>query len=329
MDVSAFRAQLQHTLGDTRLDRLGKLYRGKVRDTYQRGDTLFLVTTDRISAFDHVLGTVPFKGEILNRVTAFWMEKTKEVAKSALLDLPDPNVMVARACRPLPIELVIRGYLTGSLWRDYTAGKAGVYGVPLPEGMKKDQRFDQPIITPSTKAEIGKHDEAISVEEIVKQGLVERRVFDEACDKARALFARGQEWAASRGLILVDTKYEFGLAGAELLLIDEVHTMDSSRYWEAGEYQERFMRGDDQKMLDKENVRQWLIRERGFSGQGTPPSLPDEVRVSTAQLYANAFERITGEEFSAKAGDVHRRIEESLAAKGYLRPHPGPLPSGA
>jgi phosphoribosylaminoimidazole-succinocarboxamide synthase len=240
------------------------------------------------------------------------------VSANHVLDVPDPNVMVVRACRALPVELVIRGYLTGSLWRDYQQGAgAKAYGLALAEGLRKDQRFEAPIITPTTKAEIGEHDAPISLEQIVAQGLVERRVLDEACARARALFARGQEWARTRGLLLVDTKYEFGLAGSELLLIDEVHTMDSSRFWEAAEYEARLARGDDQKMLDKENVRQWLIRERGFSGQGSPPALPDEVRVDAARIYVSAFERITGQSLDAAEGDPRPRIERALKAKGY------------
>lgn len=318
MDDALIRDQLSHTLVETRFPGLGERYRGKVRDTYRSGDVLLLVTTDRISAFDHVLGTVPFKGEILNRTTAFWLEKTRDVAKSALLDVPDPNVMVAKATRPLPIEMVVRGYLTGSLWRDYQGNRAGAYGIDLPEGMKKDQRFERPVITPSTKAAIGLHDEPISRAEILRRGLCDARTFDAACEKALALFACGQDLALRRGLILVDTKYEFGIGGGELLLIDEVHTMDSSRYWEAGEYERRLCAGQDQKMLDKENVRQWLIRERGFSGQGTPPALPDEVRIDAARIYANAFERITGETIRTPAGDVHARIEGNLRRRGLL-----------
>ncbi len=318
MDEQILRRQLAHTLGDTTFPALGQLYRGKVRDTYRQGDRLVLVTSDRISAFDHVLGTVPFKGEILNRTAAFWFDQTKDVAKSHLLSVPDPNVMVGRACRPLPIELVVRGYLTGSLWRDYEAGRAGVYGVPFPAGMKKDEQFPQPVITPTTKEAIGKHDEPISREEIIRRGLVPADVLDRAYAAALALFARGQEVVRSRGLILVDTKYEFGLAGDELLVIDEIHTMDSSRYWEAAEYDARFGAGQDQKMLDKENVRQWLIRERGFSGHGTPPPLPDEVRMDIARIYAGAYERITGQTFAPEGGDVHARIERNLKAAGLL-----------
>jgi phosphoribosylaminoimidazole-succinocarboxamide synthase len=318
MNEKAYRDQLPHTLAQTDLKGLGTRRQGKVRDTYVKGDRIFIVTTDRISAFDHVLGTVPFKGEILNRTAAFWFEKTKDVVPNHVVAVPDPNVLVGRACKALPVEFVVRGYLTGSLWRDYQDGKAGTgYGLTLPTGMKKDERFAQAIITPTTKAEVG-HDEAISYRQIVDRGLVSKQVLDLAYERTLALFARGQEWARSRGLILVDTKYEFGLAGDELLVIDEIHTMDSSRYWEADEYETRYAQGGEQKMLDKENVRQWLIKERGFKGEGTPPALTDEVRIDTARIYAKAFERITGQSFEAGPGEVAGRIEGALETAGFL-----------
>ncbi len=319
MDSSLFRSQLLFALGDFDLPALGELHRGKVRDSFRKGDRLTIVTTDRISAFDRVLGTVPFKGEILNRTAAFWFEKTRSVAPNHLLDVPDPNAMVVRACRPLPMELVVRDYLTGSLWRDYQSGAgAKAYGLELPQGLAKDQRFETPLITPTTKAELGAHDEPISLARLVSEGLVEKRHLERACEMALGLFAAGQQWAQTRGLILVDTKYEFGLAGNELLVIDEIHTMDSSRYWEAAEYQARLARGADQRMLDKENVRQWLIRERNFSGQGPTPSLPDEVRADVGRIYAQAFERITGQRLPLQVGDTRGRIEKNLRAKGYL-----------
>jgi len=310
--------QLPYALAKTDFQGLGERYGGKVRDNYRHGDRYVLVTTDRISAFDHVLGTIPFKGEALNRLAVFWFDKTKDLAPNHLLDCPDPNVMVARRCEPLPVEFVVRGYLTGSLWRDYEAGKAAVYGIDFPLGLKKDQGLEKPILTPSTKEALGKHDEPIGPREIVARGLVDAKRLDEASEMAVALFAAGQAWAESRGLILVDTKYEFGVYQDKLVVIDEMHTMDSSRYWEAGEYAARFARGDDQKMLDKENVRQWLIRERGFSGHGTPPPLPDEVRVEVARIYLNAFQRITGTPMPVRVGPVVPRIEAALRAKGYL-----------
>ncbi len=312
------RAQLPHTLRQLDLPSLGSLYRGKVRDNYSRGDQIVMVTSDRVSAFDHVLGTIPFKGEVLSRLTTFWFEKVKDIAPTHILSVPDPSVMVVKRASAFPVEIVIRGYITGSLWRDYQSGKAGAYGIDWPVGLKKDQRFDRPIITPSTKAEYGKHDEPISEAEILKQKLVTPELWREACDVAQRLFARGQEWAASRGLILVDTKYEMGLAGGKLVVIDEIHTPDSSRYWLAREYLQRFMAGQEQQMLDKENIRQWLIKEHGFSGHGKPPALTDDVRVMLAKKYIEVFELLTGETFVSSGGDVQARIEQNLKKAGLL-----------
>jgi phosphoribosylaminoimidazole-succinocarboxamide synthase len=311
-------AQLPHTLRQLDLPALGSLYRGKVRDNYSRGDQIVMVTSDRISAFDHVLGTIPFKGEVLSRLTTFWFEKVKDIAPTHILSVPDPSVMVVKRATAFPVEIVIRGYITGSLWRDYLAGKAGAYGIDWPVGLKKDQRFDRPIITPSTKAEYGKHDEPISEAEILRQGLVSPELWKEACAIAQRLFARGQEWAASRGLILVDTKYEMGIADGKLVVIDEIHTPDSSRYWLAREYLQRFMAAQEQQMLDKENIRQWLIKEHGFSGHGKPPALTDEVRVMLARKYIEVFELLTGEVFESPGGDVQARIELNLRQAGLL-----------
>ncbi len=318
MNSSALSQQLPYTLRQTELPALGQPYRGKVRDTYRKGDRLVLVTSDRLSAFDHVLTTIPFKGEVLNRLAAFWFERTRHIVANHVLDVPDPNVLVARACEPFAVEVVVRGYLTGSLWRDYQKGTHTAYGVPFPEGLRKDEAFPAPVITPSTKAQYGQHDEPISEAEILARGLASARDWARITEAARGLFLEGQRQARSQGLILVDTKYEFGKVGDTLYVIDEMHTPDSSRYWVAGEYEERFARGEDQRMLDKENIRQWLIRERGFSGQGTPPPIPDDVRVSLAEKYLTAYARITGTPLELSVGDVHARIEKNLRGAGYL-----------
>jgi phosphoribosylaminoimidazole-succinocarboxamide synthase len=319
MTDEMLRAQLPHTLQQIDLPGVGELYRGKVRDNYSRGDRIVMVTTDRVSAFDHVLGTIPFKGEVLSRLTAFWFGKVKDIAPTHVIDLPDPSVMVVKRAKPFPVEIVIRGYVTGSLWRDYQAGKAGAYGIAWPAGLKKDQAFEQPVITPSTKEEYGKHDEPISEAEILKRGLVTPDLWKQATDVARKLFQRGQEWARTRGLILVDTKYEMGtLPDGTLVVIDEIHTPDSSRYWIADGYQDRFARGVDQAMLDKENIRQWLIQTHGFSGHGKPPPLTDDVRVMLARKYVDVYERLTGETFVSQVGSVEERIKANLRAKGYL-----------
>ena len=313
------RAQLPHTLRQADLPELGPLYRGKVRDNYSRGDDIVMITTDRVSAFDHVLGTIPFKGEVLSRLTLFWFDQVKDLAPTHLVAAPDPSVMVVKRAKALPVEIIVRGYITGSLWRDYQSGKAAAYGIEWPKGLTKDQPFDRPIITPSTKAEYGQHDEPISEADIVKRGLVAPEVWAEAVGIARRLFARGQEWARSRGLILVDTKYEMGLGpDGKVMVIDEIHTPDSSRYWVAGSYPERFARGEEPEMLDKENIRQWLIKEHGFSGHGTPPPLTDDVRVMLAKKYIDVFERLTGEKFVSRVGSVEERIRGNLAAAGYL-----------
>ena len=231
IDRELVRRQLAHTLDRTSFPGLGEPRRGKVRDVYVGGDRLILVTTDRLSAFDQVLTTLPFKGQLLNQLAAFWFEKTKDVAESHLLEVPDPNVLVARRCDPLPVEVVVRGHITGSLWRDYQAGRANqAYGLSLPPGLRKDAEFEAPIITPSTKAEGGAHDAPLSERALLGLGLVAERTWRQVRELALALFERGRSWARGRGLILVDTKYEFGLdqsRGGRVLLIDEIHTPDS------------------------------------------------------------------------------------------------------
>ena len=312
---------MQQVITGTRFNFPGQktLYKGKVRDVYNIADKyLVMVTTDRISAFDHVLGTIPFKGEVLSRLTAFWFDKVKDIAPIHLVSAPDPSVMVVKRAKALPVEVIIRGYITGSLWRDLQSGAAAAYGIDWPKDLRKDQRFPAPIITPSTKAEYGQHDLPISEADLVAKGLVPAATWKEATDIARRLFARGQEWAAKRGLILVDTKYEMGIADGKLVVIDEIHTPDSSRYWVADGYQQRFDAGQEQQMLDKENVRQWLIKEHGFSGQGKPPALTDEVRIMLARKYIEVFERLTGETFTSGVGSVAARIEKNLKAAGLL-----------
>ena len=313
-------AQLPYTLREADFPLLGELYRGKVRDNYSNGDRIVMITTDRLSAFDRVLTTIPFKGEILNRLTAFWFEKTKDIAPNHLLDVPDPSVLVVRRLKPLAVEMVVRGYLTGSLWRDYQAGKgAKAYGIELPREMRKDQKFERAILTPSTKEEVGKHDEPISPKELVGRGTISQKQWDEMARIALDLFAAGQAWAKQRGLILVDTKYEFGVdATGKLWVIDEIHTADSSRYWIADGSEERFRRGEDQKMLDKEFFRQWLIRERKYKGEGPLPEIPDEVRAQLAGKYVELVRTLTGTAPKLKVGDTRARIEKALRTKKYL-----------
>ena len=319
--MDLLRAQLPYTLREADFPHLGSLYRGKVRDNFSSGDRIVMVTTDRLSAFDRVLTTVPFKGELLNRLTVFWFDKTKDLAPNHILDVPDPSVLVVRKLRPHALEMVVRGYLTGSLWRDHQAGRgAKAYGVELDPAMRKDEKFAKPILTPSTKEAVGKHDEPISPRELIARGVVTQKQWDELSRYALALFAAGQEWARKQGLILVDTKYEFGVDGAgKIWLIDEIHTPDSSRYWIAEGSDERFRRGEDQRMLDKESFRQWLINERGYKGDGPLPDVPDDVRAQLASRYVELVEKLTGEQPRLEVGDTRKRIESALRAKKYLK----------
>jgi len=314
---SILNDQLGQTLLETRLPLPGR-YQGKVRDTYDLGDRMLIVATDRLSAFDVNLTSLPFKGQILNQIASFWFDATRDVAPNHILSQPDPSAVLVKKCKALPVEVIVRGYITGSLWRDYQKGTAGAYGIEFPAGLKKDQAFDSPILTPSTKAAVGEHDEPISSADVVKRGLVPADLWKEIEKRAMALFTRGQEIARKQGLILVDTKYEFGLHGDELLVIDEIHTPDSSRYWEASEYEQRFAAGQDQRMLDKENLRQWLIQERGYMGQGPAPEIPAEVRVDLARKYVMNFERLTGREFQPAVGDPIARLDANLRKAGLI-----------
>ncbi len=322
LDV-ALKQALTRPLTATDFSRLGKKYEGKVRDNYTTSDgRRVIVATDRISAFDRVLGTLPLKGQVLGFAAAWWFEKTRGIAPNHVLSVPDPNVLVARECQLVPVEMVVRAYLTGttstSIWIHYEQGKREFCGHRLPDGLKKHQRLDAPILTPSTKAAHGDHDVSASRDEILSISGMPAADFDRAAELAMALFHEGQRVCAERGLILVDTKYEFGKVGDALYVIDELHTPDSSRYWVADEYEARFAKGEDQRMLDKENIRQWLIRERNFSGHGTPPQIPNDVRVDLAEKYLTAYERITGTALKLEPGDVHARIEKNLRAAGYL-----------
>ena len=312
--MEIIKNQLTNTLDGFDLDGLGKKYKGKVRENFHMDNEIIMVTTDRISAFDHVLGTIPFKGQILTEIANFWFEKTKHIVPNHIVSYPDPQVLIAKKAETLPVEVIVRGYITGSLWREYEKGINGQYGFMLPEGLKKDQIFNTAILTPSTKAEYGMHDEPISREKIIRD-LVDKKIYEQAEKYAIDLFRAGQEWASKRGLILVDTKYEFGIVNDELIVIDEIHTPDSSRYWVSSEYEKRYSLGQSQKMLDKENIRQWLI-DKGFSGEGEPPSLTDGIRIKLAQRYIELFNKLTGEEFSPAVGNVRSRIENNLKDAG-------------
>ena len=294
-----------------------QVYNGKVRDVYFIGDDqLVMVATDRISAFDVILPKgIPFKGQILNQIAAKFLDATTDIVPNWKQATPDPMVTVGIRCESYPIEMIVRGYLCGSAWRAYKSGVREICGVALPEGMRENEQFLTPIITPTTKAEIGAHDEDISREQIISQGLVSEAEYAQLEKYALALFQRGQEIAAKQGLILVDTKYEFGKKGEQIILMDEVHTPDSSRYFYADEYEERFQAGLPQKQLSKEFVREWLI-ENGFQGKEGQqvPEMTDEVVAGITDRYIELYECITGEKLVIEASteDLTARIENNV-----------------
>jgi phosphoribosylaminoimidazole-succinocarboxamide synthase len=320
VDTAILRAALPHTLAETDFVGLGAKYEGKVRDNYTRDGKRFIVVTDRISAFDRVLGTVPFKGQVLNRLAAWWFEKTKHVAANHVLRVPDPNVLECVECKPVLVEMVVRAYATGttstSLWTHYEKGVRLFCGHVLPDGLKKHQKLPAPIVTPTTKAPKGEHDVSGSREEILASGLVTGKDFDEAAAIAMKLFAAGQELCAARGIILVDTKYEFGRTpDGRMVVIDEIHTPDSSRFWKAATYEDRFRASEDPEPLDKDFVRRWYLTQ-GYRGDGDPPPMPDDVRVGAAERYIAAYEQITGEAFVPDTQPPTARIEKSLGLGG-------------
>lgn len=273
-------------------------YRGKVRDVYSFDDKLVMVATDRISAFDVVLPrAIPYKGQVLNQLAAHFLEATRDIVPNWLVAVPDPNVSIGRRCEALPVEMVVRGYLSGHAWREYRAGRRAICGVPLPEGLKESDRLPAPIITPTTKAKEG-HDQDISRDEIIAQGLVDEEVYRQMEQYALALFQRGTEMAAQQGLILVDTKYEFGISEGKLYLIDEIHTPDSSRYFYADRYQTNQDAGLPQRQLSKEFVREWLI-ENGFQGKEgqVVPEMDDERVSLISERYIELFEKVAGKPF--------------------------------
>jgi phosphoribosylaminoimidazole-succinocarboxamide synthase len=309
-------AQIPNCLAGTNFANFGDMYEGKVRDNYTQGDKRIIVVTDRLSAFDRVICLIPFKGQVLNQMAKFWFEKTKDIIGNHVIEFPDPNVVVGKQCTPLPLEVIVRGYITGvtttSAWYNYEKGVRNFCGNVLPEGLKKNQKFATPIITPSTKAEHGDHDESVSGEDIISRGILSKEDFETISSAALKLYARGVEIAAKQGIILVDTKYEFGRTkDGEIVLIDEIHTPDSSRFWFADEYEKRLADGEEQKKIDKEYLREWLA-ERGFIGEGEIPTIPSEIKVETARRYIEAYELITGQKFDAEVGPVLERIKKNL-----------------
>ncbi|MBO5952431.1 MAG: phosphoribosylaminoimidazolesuccinocarboxamide synthase [Bacteroidaceae bacterium] len=290
------------------------VYHGKVRDVYDVDDKLVMVATDRISAFDVILPKgIPFKGQVLNQIAASFLDATADIVPNWKLATPDPMVTVGLKCEGFRVEMIIRGYLTGSAWRDYRDGCRNLCGNILPEGMRENERFPEPLVTPTTKADEG-HDENISKEEIIAQGLVSKEDYELMEQYTKALFKRGSEIAASKGLILVDTKYEFGKRDGKIYLIDEIHTPDSSRYFYADGYQEKFEKGEPQKQLSKEFVRQWLIEHDFMGKEGqTVPEMTEEYVESVSERYIELYEHITGESFvKAESENIEERIRKNV-----------------
>lgn len=310
-------SQIPMVLKGTNFANLGTRYEGKVRDNYTQGDKRILITTDRLSAFDRIIALIPFKGQVLNAMTKFWFENTKDICPSHVIEYPDPNVIVGHECKPLKVEMIVRGYITGStgtsLWFNYEKGARNVCGNILPDGLKKNQRLPMPIITPTSKAEHGEHDENLSAEQILERGLLTKDEWEKLSHYVLMLYARGVEVAARQGVILVDTKYEFGRnKEGEIVLIDEIHTPDSSRFWIANSYEQRLSEGKEPENINKEFLRLWLA-ERGYRGEGEIPEIPQEIIIETAEKYIQAYELITGQEFKAEPGEQLERITKNLA----------------
>lgn len=296
---------------------------GKVRIGWDLpADRLLFVTTDRLSAFDRVLGCVPGKGQVLNRLAWWWFDELGDVVANHALSIPDPNVLVARRASPLPVEVIVRGAITGvtttSLWMRYRGGQRSIDGHQLPDGLSKNDLLTEPIITPTTKAAAGGHDEPLSVSAVVERGLVEETLWSDVCDAALALFTRGTEVARAAGLILADTKYEFGIdADGQLLLIDEVHTPDSSRFWNAATHDDRLSAGEEPESFDKELIRR-AYADRGYRGDGPPPVLPSDVWDDLALAYRTVFERLTGEPVVLTHEPIAQRIVRALTSTGLI-----------
>jgi phosphoribosylaminoimidazole-succinocarboxamide synthase len=316
VDLELLKTTCERTLEGTDLDGLGTREVGKVRDSYVADERRFIVVSDRVSCFDVVVGTLPFKGQVLNQIAAFWFEKTAAIARNHLIAVPDPNVSVVRECQPLPVEFIYRGYLTGStstsIWTSYERGERSYCGHRLPDGLAKHERLPTPLLTPTTKAPQGEHDELTSRAELIERGVLSEARYDEAAGIVGKLFAEGQQWAESRGLILVDTKYELGLdADDQIVVIDEIHTPDSSRYWYRDAYERAMSEGGDPQALDKEYVRRWL-GDRGYRGDGPIPEIPVEVRCEASRRYIEAFELISGGSFEPNVEPPLERIRRNL-----------------
>lgn len=320
MNLSLPAGAPDHCITSTKTSLLPEPYRGKVRDVYQLdNERLLIVASDRISAFDYILRQpIPYKGQVLNQIAAFFFERVKDIVPVHLLDVPHPNVTIARKCDALPVEVVMRGCLAGHAWREYKSGKRILCGVPMPDGMRESEHFPEPILTPATKATEG-HDEDISEAEILAQGLVPEAIWTQVREAAFKLFRRGQDIARSQGLILVDTKYEFGVVNDEIVLIDEVHTPDSSRYYYLEGYEERLAKQEHQRQLSKEFIREWLMSKgfQGLEGQ-TLPDMDIDFRLEVTHRYIELYKLVTGQKFTPVStehfdADLDRIIENALS----------------
>lgn len=294
--------------------KLGKKYSGKVRDFYLLDDKRIIITTDRLSAFDRVLGCFPFKGQALNELSEFWFKKTSDIIQNHMISVPDPNVMIVKNCQLIPIEMVIRGYISGvtntSIWGSYEKGNRIIYGIKFPEGLRKNQKLPESVITPTTKAEKG-HDERLTEKEILKRRIVTPKIWNQMKETALKLFERGTKICQKAGIILVDTKYEFGLLDGKLMLIDEIHTPDSSRFWVKKTYKEKFSKGEEPDNFDKEFLRIWYS-QRGYKGDGKPPKMPSEFMAKVSQRYIAIYEKITGKKFQVFRYPIEERIKQNL-----------------
>jgi phosphoribosylaminoimidazole-succinocarboxamide synthase len=297
-------------LTETNYSWLGEIYRGKVRDSYGVGNKRVLIATDRLSAFDRVISTVPGKGQVLTKMAAYWFNRTREIIANHLIGIPDPNVMVVKEVSIVPVEVIVRGYLAGSAWRDYEAGRL-VSGHKIDPGMSQFEKFSAPLVTPCTKEAVGKHDLPISEAELLSRGLVGREHWEEIRTTALKLFELGSREVATRGLLFADTKYEFGLLDGKVVLADEIHTLDSSRFWVKDSYEQCLSNGEPPEMLDKEPIRRWLI-DRGFMGEGQPPEIDDNYRLALRAHYVQSAERITGEVFSLNDSEPVARIARNV-----------------
>ncbi|MCL4339180.1 phosphoribosylaminoimidazolesuccinocarboxamide synthase [Patescibacteria group bacterium] len=316
---NTIQKSIKHLLRTIELSGFGDKHQGKVRDIYLFGDYRILITTDRISAFDRVLGYIPYKGQVLNQLSQFWFEKTKDIVANHLVSVPHPNVAVAKNARPYPVEMVVRGYISGvtktSIWKAYESGERVIYGIKFPHGLSKNQKLERPVITPTTKAEHGAHDERLTREEIISRKLVKPDIYHKMEKAALALFARGSDICKRKGLILVDTKYEFADYNGQLMLIDEIHTPDSSRFWKADTYRERFAKGLEPENFDKEFLRLWYAK-KNYRGDGEPPNMSKELQIATSERYIKIYEMITGRKFIAGKYPLVKEI--ALSIKKYF-----------